>query len=151
MLGACGGSEAPADRGGRAGAAEPTPEPVPTSTYAFADREYYEVNRGACVGFERVGNARAVGLEIHQPKSEVGEFFYPNCLTDVRRNALTVKVTNDGRMMHNFIVEGDDVELIVQPGESEKVDVTLGPGEEIGFQCTIHANFMFGAFFRDAV
>ena len=154
LAGACGGSSAPSsENAARAGESAPPAavEPSPTSTYAFAEQPFHEVSRGACVGFERVGSKDTVTLDIHQPKSEVGEFFYPNCLTDVRGDRLTVKIDNNGMIMHNFIVECDDVELIVSSGDAGKIDVELGPGEEIGFQCTIHSNFMFGAFFRKNV
>lgn len=154
LISSCGGSpagnqeKAAAETSTAAGAG---PQPSPSSTYGFADYDFYEVDRGACVGIESLEAKTAVTLDIHQPKSLVGEFFYPNCLTNVRRDELTVKVTNNGRTTHNFIVEGDDVELVVHPGDSGKVDVTLGPGGEIGFQCTIHQRFMFGAFFRKNV
>lgn len=154
FIGSCGGSSAGNQERAEAetsSGAEPGARSSPSSTYGFADYDFYEVDRGACVGIESLGTKTAVTLDIHQPKSLVGEFFYPNCLTNVRRDELTVKVTNNGRTSHNFIVEGDDVELVVQPGDSGKVDVTLGPGGEIGFQCTIHARFMFGAFFRKNV
>lgn len=151
LVGSCGGSPA-APRGEDGDAAsEPAAQPSPSSTYGFADYDFNDVSRGACVGFLRLGTKSSVTLDIHRPKSGVGEFFYPNCLTAVRRDSLSVRITNNGMTSHNFIVDGDDIELVVQPGETGKVDVELGPGDEIGFQCTIHARFMFGAFFRNNV
>ena len=149
LAGSCGGS--PAANEEEEAATDPAQQPSPSSTYGFADYDFYDVTRGACVGFARLGTKSEVTLDIHKPKSGVGEFFYPNCLTEVRPDSLTVRITNNGMTSHNFIVDGDDVELVVQPGKTGKVDVELGPGNEIGFQCTIHARFMFGAFFREGV
>ena len=150
-LSSCGGSPAAEEQGasepattlGSATEAEPSPSP----TYAFADYEFKKVTKGGCVETMDLGGAKELSMDIHRPKSGAGEFFYPNCLTNVEQDHLTVKLANNGTLDHNFIVEGNEVELIVPAGMKGTVDVELGAAKEIGFQCTIH-EFMFGAFFR---
>ena len=150
-LSSCGGSPAAEEQG----TAEPTTaqeseteaEPSPSSTFAFAGYEFKKVTKGGCVETKELGEAKELSIDIQRPPSGAGEFFHPNCLTNVRQDHLTVKLTNSGTLDHNFIVEGNEVELIVPAGKKGKVGVELGAAKEIGFQCTIH-DFMFGAFFR---
>ena len=149
-LSSCGGSPAEEEKPAEpptapAGATEA--EPSPSSTYAFADYEFKKVTKGGCVETKALGEAGKLSMDIHRPKSGAGEFFYPNCLTNVKGDHLTVELANSGTLDHNFIVEGDDVELVVPAGKKGRVSVELGAAKEIGFQCTIH-DFMFGAFFR---
>ena len=150
-LSSCGGSPAAEEQ--RTTEPKTTPgsateaEPSPSSGYAFAGYEFKKVTKGGCVETMDLGGAKELSMDIHRPKSGAGEFFYPNCLTNVKQDHLTVKLANSGTLDHNFIVEGNEVELIVPAGKKGKVDINLGAAKEIGFQCTIH-EFMFGAFFR---
>ena len=148
--GACGGgdSEPGSEPEDQPAAASPSDEAEPSPTYAFADYDYKEVSKGECIKSESLGRSKKLTITMKQPPSAVGEFYYPNCVTDVQTDELTVKLVNDGQNLHNFIVEGNEVEVVVQPGDSESVEITLEDDKEIAFQCTIHETFMFGAFFR---
>jgi hypothetical protein len=147
---ACGGGDSDSDSEpeDQPAAASPSEEAEPSPTYAFADYPYKEVSKGECIKTESLGRSKKLTITMEQPPSAVGEFFYPNCVTDVQTDKLTVKLVNKGQNVHNFIVEGNEVEAIVQLDDTQTVEIELGKDKQIAFQCTIHDNFMFGAFFR---
>ena len=140
---ACGGGS---DQGASApptSTSAPTPEA--TSGYAFADYEFIPTARSACVKPVKLGSRSKVELVIEE--RDVVNLFVPNCVIDAERDEISVTVFNDTPNLHNFIVEGDDFELILQPGQRKSVAVALLDHPAINFQCTIHRG-MHGSFFR---
>jgi hypothetical protein len=129
MLSACGDSTDP--NVDPAAPEEPVASPEPSPTYGFADYDYIEVTPDKCTESQRLGNARSVTLKITAPPAGVAGFFHPNCLTDVKSDRVKVTVVNDTPDLHNFIVEGDDIELLVAPEERGSIMVDLTQDREI--------------------
>jgi hypothetical protein len=139
---ACGGG------GGQGASAPPTSTsaPAPEATgYAFADYDFIPTARSACVKPVKLGSRSKVELVIEE--RGVVNLFVPNCVFDAKRDEISVTVFNDTRSLHNFIVEGDDFELVLQPGQRKSVAVALVDQPLINFQCTIHRG-MHGSFYR---
>jgi hypothetical protein len=146
LLSACGDSTDP--NLDPAAPGEPVASPEPSPTYGFADYDYVKVTPDKCTESQRLSNARSVTLKITAPPAGVAGFFHPNCLTDVKSDRVKVTVVNYTPDLHNFIVEGDDIELLVAPQDRGSIMVDLAQDKEIDFTCTIHPKFMYGAFFR---
>lgn len=150
LLIACGGSGD--DNGSNesqvAGESEPVSTPSePESSYGFEDWEFQEVNLKDCERTKSLGKKKSIELET--PDFVGAVLFRPMCVTDVKSDEITVTVVNTSvGNTHNFIVEGNEVELVVPAGEEDTVKIELGNEPQIGFQCTIHAPRMYGAFFR---
>jgi hypothetical protein len=148
LMVACGGSDEPNEP-----AAQDSPESVPAeadldddSGYGFSDWKFQKVAPKACEQTEKLGAKKSIKLETPDVVGAV--VFRPMCLTDVKSDEVTVTVVNtSGGNTHNFIVEGNEVEIIVPAGEKDTVEVTLPDQPQVGFQCTIHPP-MYGAFFR---
>lgn len=119
-----------------------TPEPTPS--YAFADYQFIHLGTpSGCSESVKLGNKRAVTIVAEYREAP----FVPDCVTDVKLDKISVTIVNQTDLMHNFIVQGDDFELVLQPGQRKTVRVDLAQQPEIDFQCTIHLQ-MHGAFFR---
>jgi hypothetical protein len=148
LMGGCGDAT---DTTARDAAAEAASQPTPEETFGFGDYNYQRVSKNECSGTARLGEADRLTIPVVNAKSGVGEYFKPNCITGVRRDRrLTIEVVNRADIAHNIIVKGNDGELLVQPGEKGEIEVELTAWEDgqIGFQCSIHAPYMNGAFFQ---
>ena len=150
LLVACGGSSGENGRDGTGvdGGSEAGSTPSSSgSTYAYEDWDFQEVSLKDCEGIKSLGNEKSITLKTPDVVGSVQ--FEPRCLTDVKSDEISVTVVNTSAgNTHNFIVEGNEIELVVPAGEEATVEVKLGDDQQIGFECTIHAPRMFGAFFR---
>jgi hypothetical protein len=143
-LAACGdsnGSEPrPASRETHEGSPEESPE------FAFADYDFERVTRKDCENPERLGNKRSITMKT--PDIIGAALFIPDCLTDVGSDKISVTIDNTSGSLHNFIVEGNEFELVIQPDSRKSIKIVLDQQPVIYFACTIHRRTMFGAFFR---
>lgn len=150
LLIACGASGD--DNGSNGGSVAGDPEPESTATesdssYSYADWDYQELSLKDCDQTKSLGSKNSI--EIETPDLVGAELFKPMCITDVKSDELKVTIVNlSTANTHNFIVEGNEVELLVPPGEEDTVKIELGNDKQISFQCTIHERTMRGAFFR---
>ena len=142
---ACGGSDdppAPAEAQATTPDAEETEEP-PNASVGY---DYQVMERSRCEGTAALGKKSSIELVLKKG-ALLATPFKPNCITDVAGDAVKVTILNNDDDLHNFIVEGNDFELRVAPGDKGSVKVELPDQPQIGFQCTIHPP-MYGAFFR---
>jgi hypothetical protein len=126
-----------------------TPEASTEETpyYAFADYEFSEVSPKHCKKTQKLGQKTDVTIHAIKVPTTGFVYFEADCLTDVRSDQITVTLVNDTTEQHNFIVEGDDVELITLLGEKTSGEIELIDEPQLTFQCTYHPG-MQGAFFR---
>ena len=70
--------------------------------------------------------------------SMVGIEFEPRCAAV---SGTEVTVTNDSEALHSFTIRATDIDVDVQPGATETVDVSgaVTPGELTEFYCKYHA------------
>ncbi len=64
-----------------------------------------------------------------------GFTFSPSTLTVKKGDTLTVK--NVGSVPHTFTIDGEAIDVVNQPGDSQKVKIGLAPGTYT-FVCTYH-------------
>ena len=64
------------------------------------------------------------------------EFFSPTCLTGAG-GTVTLTLHNQGRLLHNFSVPGQNIDVDIPPGETVVVKVTVA-GRPVGCFCKYH-------------
>lgn len=146
VLAACGSDRTPSS-GGPQQQGVPSRSASPTPA-GFLDFPYVEVERTTCDDLVRLGDRSKVTFTT--PDKVGAAPFVPRCLTGVRATELEITLHNTSKMglVHNIIVEGNESELLVQPGEKATERFELAKDDrQINFQCTIH-DPMYGAFFR---
>ena len=144
VLSACGGGDS------SPGASDTTSTTEATTTtepgYAHAGFEFVRMTPSDCERTQSLGTEAAVTLKL-PPSPLVATPWTPQCLTDVKEDRLTVTIESDNEYQHNFIVEGNEIEVFIDPGKKKTVEIELPDQGQIGFQCTLHPP-MFGAIFR---
>ena len=143
ILPACGGGDS------STGASDTTSTGATTTTevgYAHADFEFVRIDPSDCEKTQSLGSDGAVTLKL-PPSPLVATPWTPQCLTDVKKDRLTVTIESNNEYQHNFIVEGNEIEVFIDPGKKKTVEIELPDQGQIGFQCTLHPP-MHGAIFR---
>ena len=145
LPGCGGGSSDGAAPAGTPASETPTPEEQESEGgYAFADYDFTEFDRNTCYKTEKLGSRTSVTLSV---KNLTGAYpFIPNCLTDVKADHVKVTVIGDVAP-HDLIMQGNDIELTIDPGKRGTATFDLPDGKAIYFACTFHPS-MVGAFFR---
>lgn len=64
------------------------------------------------------------------------EFFSPTCITGAS-GTVTLTFRNDGRLLHNFSVPDQNIDVDVAPGQTVTVKVTVG-SKPVGCFCKYH-------------
>ena len=83
-----------------------------------------------------VGNGRAPGDAIEVAIADSA--FEPDVLRATRGQELTVEITNDDSIAHDFAIEGLGLNTgTIEPGRSAYVNLTV-PEETLDFVCTYH-------------
>jgi plastocyanin len=117
-------------------ASAPPPEsPVPTPEATFAPTEG-SASPEPAGGVECVDATTSGKQEV--PIRMIDDQFRPACLTVLGGQGL--KLANRGSVVHNFSVEGSDVDIDLQPGEVNRTEAIAGavPAGEHTFFCTYH-------------
>lgn len=80
---------------------------------------------------------------------ELGDFFFdPTYIQAEPGQSVQVELTNNGSAAHTFTIEDQDVDVTLDPGQSETVEVTIPQEGSVRFICTFHVGQgMQGAFF----
>jgi hypothetical protein len=64
------------------------------------------------------------------------EFFAPTCITGAG-GTVTLTLRNDGRLLHNFSVPDQNIDVDIAPGQTVTVKVNVG-GKPVGCFCKYH-------------
>jgi plastocyanin len=65
-------------------------------------------------------------------------FFTPANLTGTAGQKVTITVSNDGSAAHNFSITDQDIDVTVQPGQSQDVKVVFPDSGSVEFFCSFH-------------
>lgn len=148
VLAACGGGDDSTSAGGGTTTTAAPASTEPKSEYPFADFKFVRLNRPDCEKTESLGKKASLTLVL-PPSPLPATPWTPQCITDVKQDKITVTITSNSDYQHNFIVEGNEVEVYIGPGKKKTVEIELPQQGQIGFQCTLRGHQpMFGAFFR---
>lgn len=81
---------------------------------------------------------------------ELDDFYFgPTFVETVSGSKVTVELHNEGDVAHTFTIEGTDIDVEVQPGDTAEAVVDVGDNLPVEFYCRFHeAQGMQGAFFR---
>lgn len=74
-------------------------------------------------------------------------YFEPTFVNAEPGTTVDVEVTNEGETAHTFTIDGQDVDIELDPGESETAKVTIPDSGNLPFFCRFHIDQgMQGAF-----
>jgi plastocyanin len=59
----------------------------------------------------------------------------------VHGNSVTIRFTNDGYSAHTFTVDNEDLDVVVQPGQTRTIRLMAGPSDLVEFYCRFHQNY----------
>jgi plastocyanin len=65
-------------------------------------------------------------------------FFSPSTLSGTAGQKLTITVTNEGSVPHTFTIDSLNVDVTLNPGASQQVDVTFPQSGSVQFYCRFH-------------
>ena len=65
-------------------------------------------------------------------------FFSPSTLVGTAGQTLTITVKNEGAAPHSFTIDGQSVDVTVQPGTQQDVTVTFPTSGSVEFYCRFH-------------
>ena len=65
-------------------------------------------------------------------------FFSPSDLSGTAGQKLTISLTNNGSVPHNFSITDENVDVTLQPGESQDIKVTFPQSGSVQFFCSFH-------------
>ena len=65
-------------------------------------------------------------------------FFSPSDLSGTGGQKLTISLTNNGSVPHNFSITDESVDVTLQPGESQDIKVTFPQSGSVQFFCSFH-------------
>jgi plastocyanin len=76
-------------------------------------------------------------LEIEADNDE-GFYFKPTILTGSTSQSITLEIKNEGTVPHNFSIESLGVDVTIDPGSSQEVDVRFPATGTVEFFCSLH-------------
>ncbi len=76
-------------------------------------------------------------FEIEADNDE-GFYFKPTILTGSADQSITLEIKNEGTVPHNFSIETLSVDVTIDPGSSEEVDVKFPASGTLEFFCSFH-------------
>jgi len=65
-------------------------------------------------------------------------FFSPSDLSGSAGQKLTISLTNNGSVPHNFSITDENVDVTLQPGQSQDIKVTFPQSGSVQFFCSFH-------------
>jgi plastocyanin len=66
--------------------------------------------------------------------------FTPSELDGTAGQSLKLTVTNDGSVAHTFTIDSEQVDITLQPGQSQQVSVTFPQSGSVEFYCKFHVS-----------
>jgi plastocyanin len=76
-------------------------------------------------------------FEIEADNDE-GFYFKPTILTGSASQSITLEIKNEGTVPHNFSIESLGVDVTIDPGSSQEVDVKFPATGTVEFFCSFH-------------
>jgi plastocyanin len=76
-------------------------------------------------------------FEIEADNDE-GFYFKPTILTGSASQSITLEIKNEGTVPHNFSIESAGVDVTINPGSSQEVDVKFPATGTVEFFCSFH-------------
>jgi plastocyanin len=70
--------------------------------------------------------------------NDAGFYFDPTILTGSASQSITLEIKNEGTVPHNFSIESLGVDVTINPGSSQEVDVKFPPSGTVEFFCSFH-------------
>jgi plastocyanin len=70
--------------------------------------------------------------------NDEGFYFKPTILTGSASQSLTLEIKNEGTVPHNFSIESLGVDVTINPGSSQEVDVKFPASGTVEFFCSFH-------------
>jgi plastocyanin len=70
--------------------------------------------------------------------NDEGFYFKPTILTGSASQSITLEIKNEGSVPHNFSIESLGVDVTVEPGSSQQVDVKFPATGTVEFFCSFH-------------
>jgi plastocyanin len=86
------------------------------------------------------GTEDATGKSSFEIEANNDEVFYfkPTILTGSASQSITLEIKNEGSVPHNFSIESLGVDVTVEPGSSQQVDVKFPATGTVEFFCSFH-------------
>jgi plastocyanin len=70
--------------------------------------------------------------------NDQGFYFKPTVLTGSASQSITLEIKNEGSVPHNFSIESLGVDVTIDPGSSQEVDVKFPASGTVEFFCSFH-------------
>lgn len=70
--------------------------------------------------------------------NDQGFYFDPTILTGSASQSITLEIKNEGTVPHNFSIESLGVDVTIDPGSSQEVDVKFPASGTVEFFCSFH-------------
>jgi plastocyanin len=70
--------------------------------------------------------------------NDAGFYFKPTILTGSASQSITLEIKNEGTVPHNFSIESLGVDVTINPGSSQEVDVKFPASGTVEFFCSFH-------------
>jgi plastocyanin len=70
--------------------------------------------------------------------NDEGFYFKPTILTGSASQSITLEIKNEGTVPHNFSIESLGVDVTINPGSSQEVDVKFPASGTVEFFCSFH-------------
>lgn len=85
-------------------------------------------------------------FELEADNGSNGFYFNPTVLKGTPGQRVTLEITNEGTVKHNFTVDSQKIDQDLKPGQTVKVAVTFPPSGQAEFHCEYHQSLgMVGA------
>jgi len=67
-----------------------------------------------------------------------GFYFKPTVLTGSANQKVTLEIKNEGTAEHNFSIDAQSVNVNIDPGSSQEIEVTFPASGTVEFYCSFH-------------
>lgn len=65
-------------------------------------------------------------------------YFEPTVIQGKAGQKVTLELKNEGKVEHSFVIDSQNVDQTIQPGEDAKVTVTIPASGAVSFYCKFH-------------
>jgi plastocyanin len=65
-------------------------------------------------------------------------YFEPTVIQGKAGQKVTLELENEGKVEHSFVIDAQNIDQTIQPGEDAKVTVTIPASGSISFYCKFH-------------
>ena len=65
-------------------------------------------------------------------------YFEPTVIQGKAGQKVTLELKNEGKVEHSFVIDSQNIDQTIQPGEDAKVTVTIPSSGSVSFYCKFH-------------